>query len=284
MIHCMIQWICNQKDGTKVHKAGLSSQRWKQVSMDRRWISKWWPMNTMEWEEILTPTTARMASRTSCRVKQADHEERTTPSIDTAMMKAEHSIEGGGVHRTPDHTQPALMCLEPCRPPGVLQEPPPPGPTCPQPSVTLRPAPVSDPKPRLDLCPHPMVTALPTCWTGDSFCPPNTQEAPRLQQTHPSTTPGLAPSPDEPLPPEPSLASSPTLSPHLPQQFQEPVSLEEGRPILLEQHSCGRVHCHRHPTDRDLGSKDCLFLTAWGLKWAKLDKTAPLVLLVDHKT
>lgn len=206
------------------------------------------------------------------------------------MTKAEHGIEGGGVHRTPDHTQPAHTCLEPCRPPGLLQEPPAPGPARPQPSVTLRPAPVSDPKPRLDLCPHPMVTALPTCWTGDTFCPPDTQEAPHLQQTHPSTTPGLAPSPDEPLPPEPSLASSPTLSPHLlPQQFQEPVSLEEGRPILLEQHSCSRVHCHSHPLTATLAQRtvcSLLFLTVpyWGLKWAKLDKTASLVLLVHHKT
>lgn len=180
--------------------------------------------------------------------------------------------------------QPACTCLEPCHPTGLLQEPPAPGPAHPQPSMTLRPAPVSNPKPRLDLCPDPVVTALLTSWARNTFCPLDTQDIPRLQQAHPSTTPGLAPSPDEPLPPEPSLASSPMLSPHLPQQFQEPVSLEEGKPILLEHHSCGRVHANHHPTDHDLGSKDCLFPTAWGLKWAKLDKTASLVLLVDHKT
>ena len=170
------------------------------------------------------------------------------------MAKAEHGTEGGGVHRTPDHTQPARTCLQPCHPPGLLQEPPAPGRACPQPSMTLRSAPLSGPKPRLDLCPHPMVTALPS-WTGNTSCPPDTQEASGLQQTHPSTTPGLAPSPDEPLPPEPSLASSPTVSSHLPQQFHEPVSLE-GKSVLLEQHSCSRIHCHHHPTDSDPGSKD----------------------------
>ena len=188
-----------------------------QVSIDRWWINQLWSIHIIEYysalkrEEILTPATTWMGLEDIMLSETIQSQKENYCGISTARTRGT-CCTGGGVHRTPNHPQPAGRPSQSLNPPWALaQEPTAPwasmctawhvtlssAPERSQPPSSLTPALSSDPA---------SVTAPTPCWTGQKCCSQTPCEATSQQRAgrrHP------------PPPGSPSQLRAPSLAPPL---------------------------------------------------------------------